>query len=387
MAKTKLEPFIRISRKSDIKPWLKIVIKISAILGALLLCGIISNIIAPGSFFTFFENVFIKNFASTRRGVTTFSLQKTINLLWSTAILFLISLAVTPAFKMKFWNIGGEGQVLMGAFGALIIMKFVAPSINNNFISIILMLIVSVIFGAIWAFIPALLKVLFNTNETLFTLMLNYVAMAIVGFASYQWRATGTTSIGIVNSDTKLGWLPSITLWDGKAYDYIIGIFIVIGIAVFLWAYLKYFKQGYELSVVGGSRNTAKYAGININKVVIRTMIISGILVGICGWLLVSGSAHSINEDLVGGQGFTGVLVSWLGPFSPLEMAGYSFLVSFVSKGCDNASSVIGYSSFVGEILVALVFFFIIASELVINFNVHFNFKVFKKAKEEVKHE
>ena len=213
------------------------------------------------------------------------------------------------------------------------------------------------------------------------------VAMAIVGFASYQWRATGTTSIGIVNSDTKLGWLPSITLWDGKAYDYIIGIFIVIGIAVFLWAYLKYFKQGYELSVVGGSRNTAKYAGININKVVIRTMIISGILAGICGWLLVSGSAHSINEDLVGGQGFTGVLVSWLGHFSPLEMAGYSFLVSFVSKGCDNASSVIGYSSFVGEILVALVFFFIIASEFFINFNVHFNFKVFKKAKEEVKHE
>ena len=162
----------------------------------------------------------------------------------------------------------------MGAFGALIIMKFVAPSINNNFISIILMLIVSVIFGAIWAFIPALFKVLFNTNETLFTLMLNYVAMAIVGFASYQWRATGTTSIGVVNSDTKLGWLPSIILWDGKAYDYIIGIFIVIGIAVFLWAYLKYFKQGYELSVVGGSRNTAKYAGININKVVIYYILV-----------------------------------------------------------------------------------------------------------------
>ncbi len=196
------------------------------------------------------------------------------------------------------------------------------------------MLIVSVIFGAIWAFIPALFKVLFNTNETLFTLMLNYVAMAIVGFASYQWRATGTTSIGVVNSDTKLGWLPSITLWDGKAYDYIIGIFIVIGIAVFLWAYLKYFKQGYELSVVGGSRNTAKYAGININKVVIRTMIISGILAGICGWLLVSGSAHSINEDLVGGQGFTGVLVSWLGHFSPLEMDTSLKILVFINENC-----------------------------------------------------
>ena len=175
--KKERKPLIRISRKANLETRKKILIKISSIIFALILCALISNIIAEGSFFTFLQNVFVNNFASTKRGVTSFSLQKTINLLWSTSILLIITLSVTPAFKMKFWNIGGEGQILMGAFGSLIVMKFMAPTINNNFAVLTLMLLFGMIFAAIWSVIPAIFKCLFNTNETLFTLLYKYFVM------------------------------------------------------------------------------------------------------------------------------------------------------------------------------------------------------------------
>ena len=371
--KKERKPLIRISRKANLETRKKILIKISSIIFALILCALISNIIAEGSFFTFLQNVFVNNFASTKRGVTSFSLQKTINLLWSTSILLIITLSVTPAFKMKFWNIGGEGQILMGAFGSLIVMKFMAPTINNNFAVLTLMLLFGMIFAAIWSVIPAIFKCLFNTNETLFTLMMNYIAMAIVGFFSYEWRATGKTAIGIVNEDTHLGWIPKVTMFDGKSYDYVIGIIIVIIVALILTLYLKYFKQGYEINVLGGSRNTARYIGISINKVTIRTMMIVGALSGICGWLLVAAGSHTINQTLVNGQGFTGVLISWLGHFNTGEIAIYSFLVAFITKGSENAASALNYSSSVSSILIGVFFFALIASEFFINFKVSLN--------------
>lgn len=381
--KTTRKPLIRISRKQDFPRYQKILIKLGTIIFSILLCAFISNCISSGSFGVFLQNVFVNNFASVRKGVTSFSLQKTISLLWSTAILFLIALAVTPAFKMKFWNIGGEGQILMGGFGALIVMKFLAPGIRNNFAVLTLMLLFAMTFGAIWALIPTIFKCIFNTNETLFTLMMNYISMAIVGFFSYEWRATGKTAIGIVNEDTKLGRIPKVTMFDGKSYDYIIGIIIVIIIALILTLYLKYFKHGYEISVIGGSRNTAKYVGISINKVTIRTMLLSGALAGLCGWLLVAAGSHSINETLVNGRGFTGVLISWLGHFNTLEMAAYSFLVSFISIGSENAASVLNYSSSVSSILVGVFFLLIIASEFFVNFKLTFNFNFLRKERKD----
>lgn len=381
MAKAKREPFIRIDRKVFMPAWQKILFKVGAIILALLICAIISATVATkqGSFF---REIFVSTFASTRRGVTTFNLSKTTTLFWNTAILFLIALAVTPAFKMKFWNLGGEGQVLMGAFGSLIMMKFVAPSVGNNFASLLLMAALGVVFGVVWALIPAIFKCLFNTNETLFTLMMNYIATAVVGFFCYKWREPNNTVIGIVNKDTHLGWFPTVNLWDGKAYNYIIAIGLIIVVGVLIWAYLRFTKHGYELSVVGGSRNTAKYIGININMVVIRTTILSGALAGICGWLLVAAGSHSVTENLVNGRGFTGVLIAWLGHFNPLEMAGYSFLVAFVQEGGGYASGNLGYAESVVSVFVGIFFFLVIASEFFTNFSVHFNFKKKKEVDE-----
>ena len=205
--------------------------------------------------------------------------------------------------------------------------------------------------------------------------MMNYIATAVVGFFCYKWREPNNTVIGIVNKDTHLGWFPTVNLWDGKAYNYIIAIGLIIVVGVLIWAYLRFTKHGYELSVVGGSRNTAKYIGININMVVIRTTILSGALAGICGWLLVAAGSHSVTENLVNGRGFTGVLIAWLGHFNPLEMAGYSFLVAFVQEGGGYASGNLGYAESVVSVFVGIFFFLVIASEFFTNFSVHFNFK------------
>ncbi len=161
------ERIIRISRRPEMKLWKKIVLKVGFVIFALLVCGILSTIVKPGSFGLFYEYMINGTFYSGKTIV---------KLLWETALLFIIAVALTPAFKMKFWNIGAEGQVLMGALGALIALKFIAPYVPN-FLAIIIEIIMAVTFAAIWSFIPAFFKARFNTNETLFTLMMNYIAM------------------------------------------------------------------------------------------------------------------------------------------------------------------------------------------------------------------
>ncbi len=142
-----------------------------------------------------------------------------------------------------------------------------------------MMVVGSIVAGMIWGLIPAFFKAHWNTNETLFTLMMNYVAMQIITFCIVFWEnPAGSNTVGIINSKTKLGWLPALS---GLAYGWIVVIVLVLTVAMF--GYLKYSKQGYEISVVGESENTAKYVGINVKKVIMRTMAISGAICGLAG--------------------------------------------------------------------------------------------------------
>ena len=368
------ERIFRISRRSEMKLWKKILIKAGFILFAFLVCGILSAIVQPGSFGEFYEYMFNGTFFSSK---TIFKL------LWETALLFIIAIALTPAFKMKFWNIGAEGQVLMGALGALIGLKFIAPHVPNA-IAIIIELVLAVIFGAVWSFIPAFFKAQFKTNETLFTLMMNYIAMGIVSACVIAWSTSGSNALGIINSTNKEGWLPFV---GNLGTSYLINIIIIIIIAVVLWAYIKKSQHGYELSVVGGSFNTAKYVGINTKKVIMRTLILTGVICGITGFLLVAGSDHTINHTLVGGRGFTAILVAWLGNFSVPLIALYAFLVSFVSIGSSNAAAWIGYSSTISSVLTGVFFLLIIVSSFFVNFEVDSSLFAIFKRKKKVKEE
>ncbi len=292
------------------------------------------------------------------------------NLFQNTAILLCISLAVTPAFKMKFWNIGAEGQVLIGGLATASCMIFFGGKLPTPLL-IAIMLVTSILAGAVWGIVPAYFKTRFNSNETLFTLMMNYIAIQIVAYFTLEWsvpKGSGTPRT------LEFGHLP--TLFGQK---YLINILIVVVITIIMYIYLKYSKQGYEISVVGESEKTAKYIGINVKKVVLRTMAISGAICGIAGFLLVAGTDHSLKSETAGGRGFTAIMVSWLAKFHPVFMIVTSLLIVFLEKGASKISEVYRLNSSFSDIITGIIIFFIIGSEFFINYKLKFN----KKEKEE----
>ncbi len=229
-------------------------------------------------------------------------------------MLLCISVGLAPAFKMRFWNIGAEGQVLVGGIVSSACMIYLADLPTP--LLLILMLVASMAAGALWGLLPAIFKAYFNTNETLFTLMMNYIAIQITSFCVALWENPyGSNTVGIINSATRTGWFPKI-----MGQDYILNVIIVMAATVLMFIYLARSKQGYEIAVVGNSENTARYAGISVKKVIIRTMIISGAVCALAGFVEVSGSRHTISTSTAGGRGFTAIFVAWLAKFFSFVM-------------------------------------------------------------------
>jgi simple sugar transport system permease protein len=277
-----------------------------------------------------------------------------------TAVLLCISLAVTPAFKMRFWNIGAEGQTLIGMLGA-VAMAFYFGGKVPEWLLLILMFVAAITAGAIWAIIPALFKAIWNTNETLFTLMMNYVAAFLVSFILVVWVPSGTALGELAH-----GHLPSI----GHNYLLIIAVTVILTFALNI--YLNYSKQGYEIAVVGESERTARYVGINVKKVIIRTMIISGVLCGLAGFLVGAGLDHSITSESIEGRGFTAIMVSWLAKFKPIFMLITAALVVFLETGASQISETFDVQGAMPDIIVGIILFFIIGCEFFLNYEVHF---------------
>lgn len=343
--------FIHITKRTDTPKWQAWLVRVGAVVGALIVSAIASSILKPGTFGAFIQNLFVGNFGT----VTRF-----IKLLQNSAILLLIALALTPAFRMKFWNIGAEGQVLMGGLMSVVMIKYLGGKVDNSLL-IILMLIMAIIGGAVWAVIPALFKAKWNTNETLFTLMMNYIATGLISICIAVWVTSGSQVLGVL----KFGRLPKI-----GGYNYILNVIIVAVITIVVSIYLKFSKHGYELSVVGESQNTAKYIGISVPKVIVRTMLLSGALSGIAGWLLVAGTSYTISTDTAGGMGFTAILVAWLGGLNPIAMVLTSLLVQFFNIGAAYVGSSFGFGTAFPEIITGVFFFVVIASEFFVNYRV-----------------
>ena len=283
------------------------------------------------------------------------------------ALLLCVSLAVTPAFRMRFWNIGGEGQVLAGALAAAACMICLSDKLPNGAL-IAVMAVSSIAAGAIWGLIPAIFKAKWNTNETLFTLMMNYVATQLVAYFVIIWESPkGSGKVGIINQATELGWLPQI-----GNYKYLLNIIIVAVLTVGMYIYLNYSKHGYEIAVVGESERTARYVGIKVEKVIIRTMLLSGAICGVAGLLLVGGTDHTISTTIAGGRGFTAVMVSWLAKFNPIFMILTSFLLVFLDRGAGEISTTFGLNHSFADILTGIILFFIIGSEFFITYKISF---------------
>ncbi len=351
------EPLIHITKRSSMEWWQAWLIRAAAIVAALAVSGVIIMALSGLNPFSVYAEMFRGNFGSSRK--IWVMLQKT-------AILLCISLAVTPAFKMKFWNCGAEGQTLAGCMATAACMIYwgdVTP-----WVLIPVMLIVSILAGAIWGIIPAFFKAKYNTNETLFTLMMNYVAIQLTAFLEIVWEnPKNSANVGVINLNTHGGWLP-----DLFGQKYLLNILVVVLVTVALSIYLKHSKQGYEISVVGESQNTARYIGINVKKVIVRTMLVSGAICGLAGMLLVSGTDHTIATDTVGGQGFTAMMVSWLAKFNPVTMILTSFLIIFLQRGSSAIATTFGLNETLADIITGIILFFIIGCEFFIQYKVNF---------------
>ena len=363
--KTHREPLVYITKRGDLSKTKAMLIKAAVIIAGVLVCALVTVLLTGENPIKVFGSMFKGSFGSER---------KIWNLLQASAMLLGISLAVTPAFKMRFWNTGAEGQVLIGMLASVACMFYLKDSVPS-WLLLIIMFTASVVAGSIWAGIPGVCKAFWNTNETLFTLMMNYVAMQLVSFFIMLWVPSGSMVLGVVNADSKNGWFPSI--FDK---DYLINIIIVAVLTVIIYIYLKKSKQGYEISVVGESEKTAKYIGINVKKVIIRTVIISGALCGIMGWVLVAGASHSISANSVGGNGFTAIMISWMSKFNPIVMIFSSLLVCFLQKGAGQIASDLRLDSSVGEVLTGIMILFIISSEFFVSYKIHFRRKERKEA-------
>ena len=356
--KTVREPLFHVVKRDAIPWWQGMVIRVIAVVAALLLCSLLSVLLIDAAPFDFVTTLIEGNFGSSRR-------------IWKfakdAAVLLCISLAITPAFRMRFWNIGAEGQTLVGALAAVAVAFYLGDALPNGLL-LLLMLVAAILAGAIFGGIPAIFRAKWNTNETLFTLMMNYVATGLVAFFLMLWTPSGSSVLGAL----PVGHLPVVF------HEYFLLIVAVLVLTVLGFIYLNYTKQGYEISVVGESENTARYIGIGVGKVVIRTMIVSGAICGVAGFLIVSALDHSITTTTVGGLGFTAIMVSWLAKFHPLVMIGTAAFVTFLDQGAAQVTTNFNIDSAFPDMMVGIVLFFIIGCEFFIGYRLKFREKAKK---------
>ena len=352
------EPFVRIAKRNSIY-WTKaVMIRVLAIIAALVVDALIIYFVTKLNPIKVYVTMFEGAFGTKRR-------------VWITVreimMLLCIAVGLAPAFKMRFWNVGAEGQILVGGIATAACMIYL-NSLPTPLL-LLVMFIASAIAGAIWGLIPAIFKAKWDTNETLFTLMMNYVAIQLTSFMVALWENPfGSNTVGQINPQTKAGWFPRVF-----GLDFGLNVIIVMALTIGMFLYLKYSKQGYEIAVLGESERTARYAGIKPARVFIRTMAISGAICGLAGFIAVSGASHTISTSTAGGRGFTAIIVAWLAKFNTFVMLLISFLLVFLQKGAIEIASQFKLNDFASNVITGIILFCIIASEFFINYRVIFH--------------
>ena len=351
------EPFIRLAKRDSIHWYQAWGVRLAAIVAALIVDALIIYFITKLNPVDVYVTMFDGAFGTKRR-------------IWITLreimMLLCIAVGLAPAFKMRFWNVGAEGQVLVGGIVTAACMIYLdnLPTVAI----LVIMFIVSAVAGALWGLIPAIFKAKFDTNETLFTLMMNYVAIQLTSFMVSIWETPyGSNSVGIINQNTRAGWFPQLF-----GQNYALNVIIVMTLTLAMYAYLKRSKQGYEIAVVGESRNTARYAGIDVKKVVIRTMLISGAICGIAGMVGVAGADHTISVNTAGGRGFTAIIVAWMAKFNTITMIMITTLLVFLDRGAVEIASMYNLNEYASEMIMGVILFFLLGCEFFINYKLIF---------------
>lgn len=360
MTKEKKAPLIRLAKRDLMDPKKVWAIRICSILVALLL-GSIPILITKNNPFKAYA-VIIQGSLGTSYYLKQ-TLKKMIPLLGS-------ALAIAPCFKMKFWNIGAEGQITAGAICA----SFFAITFGKTMPHVPLLIVMAAsaaIGGAVWGMIPGFFKARYNTNETLFTLMMNYIAIGIISWLQGgPWEGRpGTQQIPLFEKNALL---PSV-------FGIHIGWIIVLVMVFFIHIYMNKTKHGYEVAVIGDSLNTARYAGMNVGWVMVRTMLLSGAICGIVGYILVAGQNKTITANVANGVGFTAITVAWLGQLNAFAMIVISFILAILEIGASYLQQILGVPSAISQIISGMLLFCMLGCEFFVNFKL-----IFRKRTKEV---
>lgn len=354
-AKTHSEPFVRMVKRDSIPRPKAFLVRAVALVGALLTGGILILSLGHNPFAVYWDMVL----GSLGTGM---ALRETIRI----AIPLLVTgLGIGIAFKMRFWNIGAEGQIIAGALAASYFALFQHQNLPGPLL-IIVMFVAAVVAGGLVGFIPAAFKAKWGTNETLFTLMLNYIVLELVRYFQFgPWR------------DPRQKGFPKIAMFEDaarlpKVFGVHVGWIIALVLVVAVYFYVSRSKQGYELTVVGESVPTAHYAGMNVSRILTRTMFISGALCGLTGFLTVSGSNYTLSEAVTGGVGFTAITVAWLSRLNPVVMILISMFLALLEKGAGYIQTIYKIPSSASEILTGLILFFVLASEFFLAYRLVF---------------
>ncbi len=346
---------LKIIKRDDLSKRQILKVRITAIVLAIVFSGLFIAILGYNPFKVFY-NMFLGAIGTKIR------IEQTLTI----AIpLVITSLGILVAFKMKFWNIGGEGQILMGGFAASY------AALNFDFlpkpILLLTMGIFAIVGGGVWAFIPAFFKIRFGTNETIFTLMMNYIAIKWITYLQFgPWRDPNAMGFPKIPMFTSNAILP-------KLLGVHIGWIVALIMTALIYVFMNHTKKGYEIAVVGESIDTAKYAGMNIKVVVVFAMIVSGGLCGLAGMIQASGVERTLAVSLSGGYGFTAIITTWLSGLSAPLVLLTSFAFAIMIQGGNFIQTALQIPQSAADMIQGMILFFVLGSEFFIQYKVQIN--------------
>jgi ABC-type uncharacterized transport system permease subunit len=339
----------RFERTESPSTSVSILVPIGSILLALMVCGLVLLLSGENPFDVYWAMV--RGSLADRNGISE-TLVKMIPLL-------LTGLGVSIAFRMKLWNIGAEGQLYLGAIFATGTALFIIPN-ASAVILIPAMAISGMVGGALWGLIPGALRAYLGANETITTLMLNYVAIQLTDYLVHEpWRDPGSFGFPGTKRFPDAAALPHY-----ETYRVHLGLLFGIAAACLLWIALNRTRFGYELSVIGESPNVAKYVGMRTRRTILIVMAASGALAGLAGMSEVAGISHQLQRNVSSGYGYTAIIVAWLGRLNPFGIVLVSFLLAALLVGGDQIQISMGLPSAVAPMLQGAILFFLLGCEI-----------------------
>ena len=346
-------PLMRLAKRDGMEAWKMWCIRLGSILLALILGGLVICIVGVNPVTAYGTII------SGSLGKST-AIRQTIKI---AVPLLGCALAIAPCFKMRFWNIGAEGQITAGAIAATYFALNWAGKMPS-WMLLLIMALAGALAGGVWGLIPAFFKAKWNTNETLFTLMMNYIVIGVVRWLQGgPWE--GRPGSQIIPQFDSSACLP-------KVLGVHCGWIIVLVLVVFIHAYMRYTKHGYEIAVIGDSINTARYAGMNVGRIMMRTMFLSGAISGLVGFIVASGANNTLYDGVANGVGFTSITVAWLSQLNAFAMIAISMMLAILSKGAETLQTRLAVPASISDIITGILLFCMLGCEFFINYRVIF---------------